>query len=126
MRAPEIRLVLWCSKIWLEGLDSRFQAMANVQHHHKLPPHAQRYLVTGILTIIPILITWLVFEFVLGQLTRIGMPWARMFPALFTTNCRFCPTGCCPMVPKPAGGADHPDRPVSVGLDSDAGGRGGG
>ncbi len=53
--------------------------MANVQHHHKLPPHAQRYLVTGILTIIPILITWLVFEFVLGQLTRIGMPWARMF-----------------------------------------------
>ena len=24
--------------------------MANLKHHHKLPPHAQRYLVTGILT----------------------------------------------------------------------------
>ena len=47
--------------------------MANVQHHHKLPPHAQRYLVTGILTIIPIWITWLVFEVVLSQLTRPGM-----------------------------------------------------
>jgi uncharacterized membrane protein len=51
--------------------------MAKVTHHHKLPPHAQRYLVTGILTVIPVWITWLVFEFVLGQLTRIGMPWAR-------------------------------------------------
>ncbi|MBK8507356.1 MAG: DUF502 domain-containing protein [Candidatus Competibacteraceae bacterium] len=46
--------------------------------HHKLPPHAQRYLITGILTIIPIWITWLVFEIVLRQLTRAGKPgvWA--------------------------------------------------
>jgi len=51
--------------------------MANFQHHHKLPPHAQRYLVTGVLTVIPIWITWLVFGFVLRQLTRIGLPWAR-------------------------------------------------
>ena len=51
--------------------------MANTQHHHKLPPHAQRYLVTGILTIIPIWITWLVFEVVVGQLTRAGMPGVR-------------------------------------------------
>ncbi|CDH47590.1 MAG: DUF502 domain-containing protein [Candidatus Competibacteraceae bacterium] len=51
--------------------------MANLKHHHKLPPHAQRYLVTGILTIIPIWITWLVFGFVLNQLTRIGMPGVR-------------------------------------------------
>ena len=51
--------------------------MVNPKHHHKMPPHAQRYLVTGILTIIPIWITWLVFGFVLNQLTRIGMPGVR-------------------------------------------------
>ncbi|MBL8260558.1 MAG: DUF502 domain-containing protein [Candidatus Competibacteraceae bacterium] len=45
---------------------------------HKLSPHAQRYLLTGILTIIPIWITWLLFEIVLRQLTRAGKPgvWA--------------------------------------------------
>ncbi len=47
------------------------------KHHHKLSPHAQRYLVTGVLTIIPIWITWLVFEVVLGQLTRPGMMGVR-------------------------------------------------
>jgi uncharacterized membrane protein len=47
--------------------------MTKTQHHHKPHPHAQRYLVTGILTIIPIWITWLVFEVVLNQLTRPGM-----------------------------------------------------
>lgn len=51
--------------------------MVRPKHHHKMPPHAQRYLVTGILTIIPIWITWLVFAFVLNQLTRIGMPGVR-------------------------------------------------
>lgn len=51
--------------------------MANAKHHPKMPPHAQRYLMTGILTIIPIWITWLVFGFVLSQLTRIGMPGVR-------------------------------------------------
>lgn len=44
----------------------------------KMSPHAQRYLITGILTVIPIWITWVVFEIVLKQLTRAGMPgvWA--------------------------------------------------
>ncbi len=49
----------------------------NAHHHHKLPPHTQRYLVTGILTVIPIWITWLLFEVVLVQLTRAGMPGVR-------------------------------------------------
>lgn len=50
----------------------------NSKMHPKVPPHAQRYLLTGILTIIPIWITWWVFEIVLGQLTRAGKPgvWA--------------------------------------------------
>lgn len=47
--------------------------MMKTQYHYKLHPHAQRYLITGILTIIPIWITWLVFEVVLNQLTRPGM-----------------------------------------------------
>lgn len=40
-------------------------------------PHFQRYLITGILTVIPIWITWLVFEFIFKQLSGMGMPWVR-------------------------------------------------
>lgn len=40
-------------------------------------PHIQRYLLTGVLTIIPIWITWLVFNFFLVQLSNIGKPWAQ-------------------------------------------------
>ena len=43
----------------------------------RLMPHAQRYLLTGVLTVIPIWITWLVFEFFLRQLLSLGMPWVR-------------------------------------------------
>lgn len=45
---------------------------------HHIAPHTQRYLLTGILTVIPIWITWVVFEIILRQLTRIGRPgvWA--------------------------------------------------
>ncbi|RFA25138.1 hypothetical protein CAI21_20105 [Alkalilimnicola ehrlichii] len=39
--------------------------------------HAQRYLVTGILTVIPIWITWWVFEILFSQLSRLGAPWVR-------------------------------------------------
>ena len=37
---------------------------------------AQRYILTGILTIIPIWLTFLVFEFFLRHLSKIGLPWA--------------------------------------------------
>ena len=40
--------------------------------------HLQRYLLTGMLTIIPIWITWVVFEFFLIQLSQLGMPLARI------------------------------------------------
>jgi uncharacterized membrane protein len=47
-------------------------------HTHKIaPPHLQRYLLAGVLTVIPLWITWLVFDFVLTQLSRIGIPWVR-------------------------------------------------
>ncbi len=38
---------------------------------------AQRYVLTGVLTLVPIGVTWLVFEFFLRQLSRAGTPWVR-------------------------------------------------
>lgn len=43
----------------------------------KVPRNAQRYIVTGIVTVIPLWITWVVFEFVFGQLSKFGMPWVQ-------------------------------------------------
>ena len=37
----------------------------------------QRFLLTGILTVIPIWVTWLLFQFVFVQLSKAGMPWVR-------------------------------------------------
>ena len=39
--------------------------------------HLQRYLIAGIITVIPIWITWLIFNFIVKQLSKVGMPWAR-------------------------------------------------
>lgn len=38
---------------------------------------AQRYILTGILTIIPLWFTYVVFEFFLVQLSDVGLPWAE-------------------------------------------------
>ena len=38
--------------------------------------HVQRYILAGILTVIPIWITWIVFEFFFTQLSNLGMPLA--------------------------------------------------
>lgn len=38
--------------------------------------NAQRYLLTGILSVIPLWITWLVFKFFFIQLSSLGLPWA--------------------------------------------------
>ena len=43
-----------------------------------LLPRTRNNLVTGILVIIPIWITWLVFEFVFNQLANLGTPWVRV------------------------------------------------
>lgn len=37
-------------------------------------PYLQRYLITGLLTVFPLWLTWVVFEFVLRQLSRLGAP----------------------------------------------------
>lgn len=38
---------------------------------------AQRYILTGVLTVIPLWLTYTVFEFFLRHLSQIGRPWAR-------------------------------------------------
>jgi len=40
--------------------------------------HVRRYLVSGVATVIPLLVTWIVFEFVFRQLTKFGMPSVRI------------------------------------------------
>jgi uncharacterized membrane protein len=40
--------------------------------------HIRRYLISGVVTVIPLLVTWIVFEFVFRQLTKFGMPSVRI------------------------------------------------
>lgn len=37
--------------------------------------HIRRYLVSGILTAVPLWVTWVLFDFVLRQLSKLGRPW---------------------------------------------------
>lgn len=39
--------------------------------------HIQRYMLTGILTAIPVWITWLVFDFFFSRLSDVGRPWVQ-------------------------------------------------
>ncbi len=39
--------------------------------------HIRRYIISGLLTVVPLWVTWLLFNFVFRQLTKFGMPWAR-------------------------------------------------
>jgi len=39
--------------------------------------HLQRYLIAGIITVIPIWLTWWLFRFILNQLSNVGRPWVR-------------------------------------------------
>ncbi len=43
----------------------------------RLFPHTQRYLIAGTLTVIPLAVTWLLFDFIVRQLTRFGTPWVH-------------------------------------------------
>lgn len=42
--------------------------------HKRHNLHIQRYLITGLLTVFPLWLTWVVFEFLLRQLSRLGAP----------------------------------------------------
>lgn len=43
--------------------------------------HLRRYLVSGLLTLIPLWVTWVVVEFVFRQLSKFGRPWVRVLAA---------------------------------------------
>jgi uncharacterized membrane protein len=51
--------------------------MADTVKHPSLRK-AQRYILTGVLTVIPLWFTYAVFEFFLRHLSQIGQPWARV------------------------------------------------
>lgn len=42
------------------------------------PLHIQRYLISGIITLIPLWVTWLVFKYVFNQLSKLGAPWVKI------------------------------------------------
>jgi uncharacterized membrane protein len=46
-------------------------------------PHLQRYVLTGLLTVFPVWLTWIVFSFVLRQLSRLGQPLVDAMLAVF-------------------------------------------
>ncbi len=46
----------------------------------------QRYVLAGVITIIPLLVTWIVVDFILGILERAGRPMARWFADVFDTS----------------------------------------
>ncbi|MFO7603402.1 MAG: DUF502 domain-containing protein [Gammaproteobacteria bacterium] len=50
--------------------------------HKAFSLHIKRNLIAGVLAIVPLWITWLVFDFVLQQLTRLGEPWSRGLSSL--------------------------------------------
>lgn len=37
--------------------------------------YLKRYLVSGLITVIPMWVTWVVFNFVFSQLSKLGTPW---------------------------------------------------
>jgi uncharacterized membrane protein len=39
-----------------------------------MPPHIQRYLITGLLVVLPLWVTYLIFDFLLTQLAKVGRP----------------------------------------------------
>ncbi|PKO56715.1 MAG: hypothetical protein CVU28_01925 [Betaproteobacteria bacterium HGW-Betaproteobacteria-21] len=42
--------------------------------HHRIK-HTRRYLIVGVLTAAPLWVTWLVFDFIFSQLSKMGAPW---------------------------------------------------
>lgn len=42
--------------------------------HHRIK-HTRRYLIVGVLTAAPLWVTWLVFDFIFSQLSKMGTPW---------------------------------------------------
>lgn len=48
--------------------------------------HLKRYILSGLLTIIPLWVTWLLFEFIFRRLSEFGQPWVRVLAANIREN----------------------------------------
>lgn len=57
--------------------DGTDEYVRNMRQVKRQAMRVQRYLITGILTVIPLWITWWVFNFFFSQLSRFGTPWVR-------------------------------------------------
>jgi len=53
--------------------------MRSARRTRLLFPNLQRYLVAGVLTLIPLWVTWIALAFLLSQLSSIGRPWVQGF-----------------------------------------------
>lgn len=47
------------------------------ESHRSFFSRTRRYLFAGLITVIPIWLTWVIFEFFVKQLLKFGMPWVR-------------------------------------------------
>jgi uncharacterized membrane protein len=56
-------------------------AMVASRRSRTLFPHAQRYLIAGVLALIPLWVTWIVFNFLVDQLSALGRPWVHALAA---------------------------------------------
>ncbi len=41
-------------------------------------PHISRYVIRGVLTLIPLWVTWIVVAYLFRQLSKVGLPWVRV------------------------------------------------
>ncbi|MDH3637023.1 MAG: DUF502 domain-containing protein [Gammaproteobacteria bacterium] len=48
--------------------------------------NVRRYLVSGVITVVPLWVTWWVFDLVVGQLSRLGRPWASVLSGNIREN----------------------------------------
>lgn len=62
--------------------------MMTTKKRKSLLAHIQRNLLAGLVVLAPILLTWLVFEFILGKLIGFGRPW---IPTLYRAIAAFSP-----------------------------------
>lgn len=44
------------------------------EHSHERIKHTRRYLIVGVLTAAPLMVTWFVFDFIFTQMSHLGMP----------------------------------------------------
>jgi len=59
------------------GALREFTVMSKSKGEGRLFGHLRRHLLAGLLTVVPIWVTWLVLHFIFEQLSRYGAPWVR-------------------------------------------------